>query len=176
MEKNDSRNIELNQITLIEKMTDENLFILLENHEDISHQYFWGKIIGKDKINKIIRIMDKDQNLYKLENYKDEICLGQYFIFSNHNIDNNVIKLNKNSFSYFSSQELYFSNKISLNNYSVIHLYFSDFKASENIYKIIQIEGNSDLNIITKDEMEIIINFKTLDNIYKICPIKIILL
>ena len=176
LEKNDSRNIELNQITLIEKMTDENLFILLENHEDISHQYFWGKIIGKDKINKIIRIMDKDQNLYKLENYKDEICLGQYFIFSNYNIDNNVIKLIKNSFSYFSSQELYFSNKILLNNYSVIHLFFNDFKANENIYKIIQIDGNSDLNTIEKKDMEIIINIKAIDNIYKIRPIKIILL
>ena len=76
-EKDNSRRIEFSQITLIEKMTDENLFILLEKHKDISHQYFWGKIIEKDEIKKIVRIMDKDKNLYQLEDYKDEICLGQ---------------------------------------------------------------------------------------------------
>ena len=111
-EKNNSRSIEFSQITLIEKMTDETLFILLEKHKEINNLYLWGKIIEKDEINKIIRIMDKDKNLYKLEDYKDEICLGQYFIFSNYNIDNNIIKLNKNSFSYFSSQDLYFSKII----------------------------------------------------------------
>ena len=174
-EKNNSRSIEFSQITLIEKMTDETLFILLEKHKEINNLYLWGKIIEKDEINKIIRIMDKDKNLYKLEDYKDEICLGQYFIFSNYNIDNNIIKLNKNSFSYFSSQDLYFSKKILLNNFSVIHFFFRDFKANENIYNIIQIDGNYDLNIIKKDDMEVIININTINNIYKIRPIKIIL-
>lgn len=174
-EKNNSRSIEFSQITLIEKMTDENLFIFLEKHREINNPYLWGKIIEKDEINKKIRIMDKDKNIYKLEDYKDEMCLGQYFIFSNYNIDNNKIKLNKNSFSYFSTQELYFSKKILLNNFSVIHFFFSDFKANENIYNIIQIDGNSDLNIIKKDDMEIIININTMDNIYKIRPIKLIL-
>ena len=174
-ENNNSKRIKFSQITLIEKMTDENLFILLEKHKEINHPYFWGKIIGKDEINKIIRIMDKDKNVYKLEDYKEEICLGQYFIFSNYNIDNNIIRLNNNSFSYFSSQELYFSNKILLNNFSVIHLYFNDFKENENIYKIIQIDGNSDLNSILKNDMEIILNIKTIENIYKVRPIKLIL-
>ncbi len=174
-ENNNSKRIKFSQITLIEKMTDENLFILLEKQKEINHQYFWGKIIGKDEINKIIRIMDKDKNVYKLEDYKEEICLGQYFIFSNYNIDNNIIKLNNNSFSYFSSQELYFSNKILLNNFSVIHLYFNDFKEDENIYKIIQIDGNSDLNSIHKNDMEIILNIKTIETIYKVRPIKLIL-
>ena len=53
----EQNNIKLTQISIIEKLSDEKLFILLQEKEKISKDYLWGKIIEKDEKNKIIRIM-----------------------------------------------------------------------------------------------------------------------
>ncbi len=118
--------IKLSPISIIEKLTDEKLFILLENNQEISNKYLWGKILAIDTINKIVIIMDQNRNILKINNIKNDIKLGQFCLFSNYiiNIETNVISLNKDSFCYFSSQEIYFSKKIELNSYSVINSIF----------------------------------------------------
>ena len=58
-----------------------------------------------------------------MEKYNNDNKLGQYFIFSNYIIENNIVKLKDDkddSFYYYSNEELYFSNKIKLNFYSLI--------------------------------------------------------
>ena len=45
--------ITLTNLSFIEAIDDENLFILLENQKYISNKYLWGKIIEKDEKNKI---------------------------------------------------------------------------------------------------------------------------
>ena len=165
--------IKFSELTLIEKINGENLFIFLENNKEISEKYLWGKIVEKDKENKIIKIMDSNKKLLQLQEYNDKIYLGQYFIFSNYYIDNNIIKLDNNSFTYFSSQDSYFSTKIKLNSFSIIRFYFLDFKKNENIFNIIKIQGNPEENIIENDVMEFIINLKIINFNYKLFPIKI---
>ena len=170
---NSDKIIQLNELTLIEKMNGENLFIFLENNKEFSDKYFWGKIVEKDKKNKIITIMCSNKKLFLLQEYNDKICLGQYCMFSNHYIENNILKLDNNSFTYFSSQDLYFSTKLKLNNFSVIRFYFLDFNKNENIFNIINIQGNSDENIIKNNVMECIINLKMSNANYKLFPIKL---
>ena len=107
----DGKNIKLTQISLIEKLSEEKLFILLQEKEEISNNYLWGKIIEKDKKNKIIRMMTNNKELFTFEKYNNDLKLGQYFIFSNYSIDNNIIKLkedNDDSFYYYSGEELFF--------------------------------------------------------------------
>ena len=118
--------IKLSPISIIEKLTDEKLFILLENNQEISNKYLWVKILAIDTINKIVIIMNQNRNILKINNIKNDIKLGQFCLFSNYiiNIETNVISLNKDSFCYFSSQEIYFSKKIELNSYSVINSIF----------------------------------------------------
>ena len=62
----EEKNIKLTQISLIEKLSEEKLFILLQEKEEISKNYFWGKIIEKDKKSKIIRIMNNNKNIFHL--------------------------------------------------------------------------------------------------------------
>ena len=167
------KTIQFNELTLIEKMNEENLFILLENNEEISDKYFWGKIVEKDEENKTIKIMNNNKKLLQLQEYNDKICLGQYCVFSNYYIKNNIIKLDHNSFTYFSSQDLYFSTKLKLNNFSVIRFYFLDFNKNGNIFNMIKIQGNSDENKIENDVMECIINLKMVNANYKLFPIQL---
>ena len=157
--------IKLSPISIIEKLTDEKLFILLENNQEISNKYLWGKILAIDTINKIIIIMDQNRNVLKIKNIKNDIKLGQFCLFSNYiiNIETNVISLNKDSFCYFSSQEIYFSKKIELNSYSVIQFYFLDYKIDDNnAYKAVKIQG--EVKAITSDKMIFVIKHKKIKN------------
>ena len=167
------KTIQFNELTLIEKVNEENLFILLENNEEISNKYFWGKIVEKDEKNKTIKIMNNNKKLLQLQEYNDKICLGQYCVFSNYYIKNNIIKLDHNSFTYFSSQDLYFSTKLKLNNFSVIRFYFQDFKKDKNIFNMIKVQGNLGENIIENDVMEVILNLKIANPNYKLFPIEL---
>lgn len=155
----EENNIKLTQISLIEKLSEEKLFILLQEKERIFRDYLWGKIIEKDEKNKVIRIMDKNKDLLTMEKYNDNIKLGQYFIFSNFVIDNNMIKLKEDkddSFYYYSGEELYFSTKIRLNLYSVIQFHIVDFNNDiENYYKEISIDKKN-ITKINKNQIEII--------------------
>ena len=67
-----------------------------------------------------------------------------------------VIEIQDNSFIYFSDQNLYFSNKIKINNLSVLQFYFLDYNKNNNIYNKILV--NEEINNINKDEMNIIID------------------
>ena len=131
----ENNRIKLTPISLIEKLSEEKLFILLQEKKEIFQHYLWGKIIENDRKNEIIRIMDKDTNLLTLGKYDNDVKLGQYFIFSNYKIDENIIKLGDNKDnSYYSNQELYFSNKLALNFYTVIQFIFIDFKGPNRNY------------------------------------------
>ena len=175
----EDKSIKLSHISLIEKLSDEKLFILLEEKKQISQNYLWGKIIEKDRKNKIIRIMDKDTKLLTLEKYDDDLKLGQYFIFSDYIIDNNIIKLKDNkddSSYYYSNQELYFSKKIQLNLYTVIQFIFIDFKGqNEDYYKEISIDNNSYSTEIKSNKIEIIYKKLSYTN-NKIIPVNISLI
>ena len=164
--------IKLTKLCFIEIMNGENLFILLENQKEISEKFLWGKIIEKDEKNEMIKVMDGDKRILKFQKYMENAELGQYFLFSNYIIKNNIIELNDNSFSYFSEQELYFSNKINLNQFSALQFHFFDFKENDNIFNVIQIQGNIEEYPIENNQLEIVINIKSLNVNYKLIPIK----
>ena len=166
--------IKLTEISLIEKLSEEKLFILLQEKEEIGNNYLWGKIIEKDQNNKIIRIMDHNKRVLTIKKYNNDIKLGQYFIFSNFSIENNIITLKEDqddSFYYYSSEELFFSNKIILNLYSVIQFLFIDFIGNNNYYKKISIDTNIHREIKT-NEIEIIYNHSENTN-NKLIPLEI---
>ena len=101
--------IKLTQISLIEKLSEERLFILLQVNQEISNNYLWGKIIDKNEKNEIIRVMDKYKNLLTIEKYNNNIKLGQYFIFTDFITSNNKIILKEDdSFCYYSSKNYIF--------------------------------------------------------------------
>ena len=109
--------------------------------------------------------MDNHKNILKIQNIKNDIKLGQFCLFSNYTINKgtNEIVLNKNSFSYFSNQELYFSSKINLNTYSVIKFYFLDYKSEgNNIYNAIKVDKET--KNITANEMVFILKNKKIKN------------
>ena len=162
----------LTELSFIEEMDEENLFVLLENQKNISNKYLWGKIIEKDELHKIIKFMDNQQRIFKFKKYIKNVELGQYCLFSNCIIKDNYIELNGDSFSYFTKQNLYFSNKINFNKFTALQFYFLDFKENENIFNIIDIEGNIGENIIKNNSMEIIVDTKLLKTNYKLFPIK----
>ena len=164
--------IKLTKWSFIEVISGEHLFILLENQKEISDKFLWGKIIEKDEKNEIIKVMDGDKNILKFQKYMKNVELGQYFLFSNYIIKNNIIELNDNSFSYFSEQDLYFSNKINLNLFSVLQFHSIDFKENDNIFNVIKLEGNIEEYLIENNQLEIIINTKSFNVNYKLIPIK----
>ncbi len=165
--------ITLTKLSFLESMDDENLFILLENQKNISNKYLWGKIIEKDEKFKIIKFMNSQQRILKFKKYSKKVEIGQYCLFSNYIIKNDIIELNENSYSYFSKQNLYFSNKINFNKFTALQFYFLDFKENEkNIFNIIDIDGNIEENIIKNNSMEIIVDTKLLKTNYKLFPIK----
>ena len=139
--------INLTKISFIEKLNEEKLFIILQEKPEISKKYLWGKIIEKDEKNKIIKIMDSKKEILTIGKYNDKIKLGQYFIFSNYTNIDKIIEFEedkKDSSPYYSSQDLYFSQKIILNLYSVIQFYFIDFINSDNnLYKEVAIENQT---------------------------------
>ena len=174
----DGKNIKLTKISLIEKLSEEKLFILLQEKEEISNNYLWGKIVEKDTKNKIMRILSNNKELFTFEKYNNNLKLGQYFIFSNYSIDNNIITLkedNDDSFCYYSGEELYFSNKLKMNLYSIIRFYFIDFiNEKKNYYKEISID-NKNLNKIKSNKMDIIFNHSININ-NKLMPLEISLI
>ena len=121
--------------------------------------------------------MDKDTNLLTLGKYDNDVKLGQYFIFSNYKIDENIIKLGDNKDdSYYSNHELYFSNKLALNFYTVIQFIFIDFKGpNRNYYNEISIENTSFTNKINNNKVEIVYN-KVLYLNNKLIPVSISLI
>lgn len=169
----DDIKIILTPMTIVQKLNDEILFFLLEKRSKIGNdKYLWGKIIEIDEIDKSIILMDKNKNILKYKN--DNNKLGQFFLFTKFDIDKekNLI-LNKDSFNYFSNQEVYFSNRIKLNSYSVIQFHFLDYKKDNNIYNIIRIKNDN--YKIESDKLNIIVENKKIKN-YEKCIKTIILL
>ena len=220
----DKINIKLTAISLIEKLTEEKLFILLEKllkEKKISYKLmFFGKIIDIDRNKGNIILLGYDKNLFqkkekkrikldklKLEKFKEEnsieikklnesnnynkieeereeneeikvLGLGQFVILTDYYIKTNkkenefpeLIEEEK-SFIFFSEQNLYFSDKIQLNKFSVIQIYFNDFE-DNNFYNKIEINMDKKEENIIKSKMNFIIETNRKKN-YDYYPIYI---
>ena len=177
--------IKLIAFSLVEQLNEENLFILLENNEEFKKGAFLGKIIeinpSHKNLNEVI-LVNNEKKLFKKTIGPDlDVKLGQLYLLSHYNINgvkNNIyiISETNKSFVYLSSQDIYFSTKIKLNNLSVIQFHFLDFnKIKEknelnNLYNAIKI--NEVKVDIVSDEMNIVIDIKKLKN-YESYPISI---
>ena len=170
--------IELTSFSLIEKLSDEKLFLLIQNNHDLKSKYFYGKIVEIDDYLKKIYLINHKKKLFIMNISNYEVKLGQFCLISNYEIIENkdknnkypFINLLKNSFIYFSNQNIYFADDIYLNYSSIIQFSFLDFKKEENKYNKIQI-----LNIIKdiKDEqLDFIFECKKMKG-YEIYPITI---
>lgn len=215
----DKTNIKLTVISLIEKLTQEKLFMLIEkllNERRFSQKYiFFGKIVEINRNDKNIILLNYDKQLFQKkeakrikldenrlekgafndsENYnkieeKEDVGLGQFLILTNYEIEeeNNQdefpkLKENNNSFIFYSNQNLYFSDRIQFNKFSVISFYFLDFSNKNNIYNEIEvievntIKKTNQINNIKKEidkrKMNIIFEAKRTKN-YDYYPIKI---
>ena len=155
----------LSPMSIIEKLNEENLFILLEKKKEISNNALWGKILEIDKTKGIATLMDNNKNILEIKNINNDIKIGQFFLFSNYILDGKTkeVLFNNDSFCYYSSQDLYFSNKINLNSYSVFQFHFLDYKNNDdNIYKAVKI--GTEIKSITSNKMDFIIENKKIKN------------
>ena len=108
---------------------------------------------------------NESKNYNKIEEQKEEFGLGQFLILTNYEIEeendqNEFPKLieSNNSFIFYSNQNLYFSDRIQLNKFSVISFYFLDFNDKNNIYNEIEvysIKKNNQINQINNLKKEI---------------------
>ena len=87
-----TKNIEPTKITIIEKLTDENLFYVLQNYSEIAKKYIWGKIVDIDENKKKLTLLDNNSTIYEIKNIKNEVKFGQFFLFSKYNIINHNTK------------------------------------------------------------------------------------
>ena len=161
----ENNNIKPTQLTIVEKLSDENLFYILQEYAEISKKYLWGKIIDIDLEKNLLILMDNNMKIYEIKNDEEKGKFGQFFLFSKFKIvdeKTNEIEIDKNYFFYFSSQEVYFSKNIKLNEYSVIQFYFKDYIKNINKYNIIQI--NSDKKKIESNNLYFIIHQKKINN------------
>ena len=192
---NDDKNIGLTPITMLNKLTEENLFFLLEKNVEIKSAIFTGKIVEITQIKSIIIsntiivkfiLLNNEKKLYEIEykgnkkkeNNYNNIKIGQLILINDYKISEfqdklPVIEIQDNSFIYFSEQNLYFSNKIKINNLSVLQFHFLDYNKNNNIYNKILV--NEEINNINKDEMNIIIDIEKRKN-YEYSPIDIVLI
>lgn len=171
----EDKKIILSPMSIIEKLNEENLFILLEK-KDISNKALWGKILEIDKTKGIATLMDNNKNILEIKNINNDIKIGQFFLFSNYILDGKTkeVLLNNDSFCYYSNQDLYFSDKIDLNSYSLFQFYFLDYKNNdENIYKAVKID--TEIKSITSNKMDFIFKYKKIKN-YEILTKEISLL
>ena len=168
--------IEISPFSFIEKLSDENLFLLIQNNIILKTKYFYGKIVDIDEYQKIIYILNYQKKIFIIKNKNYEVKLGQLCLISNYKIENKgdkeypFINLLEDSFIYFSNQNIYFSEKISLNYSSIIQFYFLDYKDEKNKYNKIEI-----LNIIKDingDKLDFVFEIDKLKN-YEIYPITI---
>ena len=171
-DKKDNKNyIGLTLITLVSKLNEEELFFLLEKNIDNQNKYFLGKVVEINDYNKERRIilLDENKKIFKLLKKDENIKLGQLFLLTNYKILINgdeipIIEETEKSFTYLSSQDIYFSNKIKLNKFSIIQFHFLDFNMEKknNLYNAIKI--NEKITDIVKNEMNIIVESKRIKN------------
>ena len=169
------KEIRLTNLSFIYKLTEENLFILLERIFN-ENQIKVCKVFDLD-VNGNVYLCDKFKNLLKLEKLEadkinqifcfkknNEIKLCQLCFISNFEIESNDIKINNKSLIYFSSQDIYFSDKIILNYFSIIQFHFLDFNDNlyENEYN--KIEINQIEKEINKKEINFVISSRKLKN------------
>ena len=137
--------IELTPFSFIETLSDEKLFLLIQNNNELKSKYFYGKIVDIDEYHKIIYILNSKKQLFIMNISNYNVKLGQLCLISNYEIIQNekyrkypFINLLKNSFIYFSNQNIYFSDNIYLNYSSIIQFHFLDFLNEEKITDIIK--------------------------------------
>mgnify|MGYP006873030020 CR=1 FL=1 len=177
----DEDEIKLTKISLLFKLTQENLFFLLEKRNILKGTYFFGKVVEINQINIYSIILSDFKQLFilplteiKISDLGQLIFISKYIIHQEKNLSLPILRIDKDSFIFLSEQNLYFSNKIEINNISIIQFHFLDFimkndkKDTDNLYNAIEI---NDMKIkINKDEMNIIIEKKRIKN-YDYYPI-----
>ena len=169
--------IELTPFSLIEKLSDEKLFLLIQNNHDLKSKYFYGKIVEINDYLKIIYIINNKKKLFTMNISNYEVKIGQFCLISNYEIIENkenkkypFINLLKNSFIYFSNQNIYFIDDIYLNYSSIIQFHFLDFKKEENKYNKIQILDK--IKDIKEEQLDFVFECKKMKG-YEIYPITI---
>ena len=195
---NNTDDIVLTSISMLNKLSEENLFFLLEKNQKIKSTIFTGKIVEIPNIRKINNsniiivnfiLLSDDRQLFEFE-YKEnkeeetnvdnynKIKLGQLFLINDYKIKEAkdrlpLLEMKENAFIYFSEQSIYFSNKIKLNNLSVLNFHFLDYKENDNIYNRVSIKG--EITHINKAEMYIIV-YNVKIKYFEYAPIDIILI
>lgn len=177
--------IELNLISHVENLTEEKLFMLLEKNENLKKKFFIGKIVEINTSEYNIILLNQEKKLFVKNKMKiliksGKLGLGQLLIITNYIIasyENNIsiIDETNKSFVYYSNQDLYFSNKLEINNLSVIQFHFLDFHDQQkdeidNIYNAIKIKKKT-IKIVSP-KMNIIIETKRTRN-YEYYPISL---
>ena len=195
----DNNTIKLKKISFIEKLTEENLIVILENNKNFMNKsLFLGKIVeicidgiivlnDEKKLYKLIKKKKVNKNKVKtytneeLKNFEifdklknNEFNLGNIFLITNFEEkknENNILSLivTKNTFFYLFNEIIYFSNKIKLNNLSVIQFHFLDYK-EQNYYNEIEVKGINKL--INYNTINIVIENIRIPN-YEYYPISI---
>ena len=180
-----NNDIKLIIFSLVVKLTEENLIILLESNKELKKSIFFGKIIeinpSHKNLHEIILLNNEKKIFKKTIDANIDVKLGQLYLISQYSIDkieNKIYSISETckSFVYHTSQDIYFSTKIKLNNLSVIQFHFLDFNKSKennefnNLYNAIKI--NEEKVDIVCDEMNVVIEIKKLKN-YEYYPISI---
>ena len=172
--------IVLNNITIVDKLSEEKLFQFYFSPEVFGNKLSLFKIIDiNDKYyiavnhnKKIFQIIKNDNHHHSLE---IKICqllliLNDYKIIEHLKYNLEIIQLNENSIIYKSVQEIYFSKLILINFFTAINIHFLDYNKN-NYYNTIIIENN-EFNI-NEDEQYFVVSCS--DNDYDFYSTEIIL-
>ena len=160
----------LNNITIVDKLNEEKLFAF----------YFMPQIFGRNlSLFKVVDINDKffivvnqNQKIFKiikdeyLKNLDIKICqlllvLNSYKLIDDLKTDLKIILLENDSIIHMSQQEIYFSQSILINFFTVINIHFLDYNES-NYYDKIIIE-NTEFNIDEKEKYCVVCAYKEND-------------
>ena len=106
---------------------------------DIDKDYYF--LIGKNKGLYTLRKLDKNINNHST-NKIDFCTIILITNYKSENNDNNFSELflTNNSYIYATKQEIYYSENILINYYTVIKYIFLDYKENNNLYDVINID------------------------------------
>jgi len=132
--ENENTEIIISNLTMIKLLNEEDFFKIIYRHIYQNSDYF--KII--DIENDYYILVNNCKNIYKLQknnynlNYGQIIFIGSFILNKIDDFFNEII-VNKDSFIYISSQEIYFSKILSINHISPIKFFIKDLKIKINI-------------------------------------------
>ena len=153
----DKEKIITNKLTTLEILNEEKLLKIFDTL--FFDNVIVVQVIDIDAENFIV--IDVRKNIYELnknqefiKNYKIDFC--SLILISNYKIQGNKMELNNKSSIYLFKKEMYYLENILLNSYTVLKLYFLDFKQNQNMFDCVKY-GYKENKIITKPTEYIII-------------------